>query len=558
MRRRIHFTTGPWKAVATFIAEPERTQRDLLQNLVYRARDTEWGRRLGFSEIACAHDVVTAYQSGIPLHDYEDYRSDIERVRGGEENVFWPDGFKHFAVSSGTVSEGTIIPISREMLRINRRFSFTTAWNYMKSTGHMDIARGRVLSVPGRVEKDKVRPDALIGEVSGLLASTSPWILRTRVEAVPRAILNHPNWDEKLNAIVDLSMEMDIRAIVMVPSWAIVLFKKLIARYNSLSNARSNSQPRTSVKTVREIWPNLRVFFSGGVALSSYRDLLIEQIGPSRIRVPGMDTPNIDTPNIDTPNIDAPNIDFVESYGASEGFFSFQEEPNRQDMLLHLDNGVFYEFVRMDDSSLQPARYTITDIEVGVLYRMHVTTCSGLWSYGVGDVVEFTSKTPHRIVVAGRVSEVIDKYGEAVYGDEARSALEYACRETGVTVHDYHIAPTDLGSDKMPGHQWLIEFDGNTPDLNHFSELMDFHLQSVNRHYAIRREASAFIRPEIVEVSNGTFYKWLTMSRASVSAQSKIPRMSGDRRIANEVLSISRNNTLPPVETGSNSSNAGT
>ena len=534
MNRRRRTPTFYWNAVDHFEADPEGIQHALLRNLLVRAQRTEWGKRYGFSKISRARNVVSAYQSSVPLHDCEDYRSDFERVRSGEKGVFWPDVFKHFAVSSGTVSEGITIPISREMLRINRRFSFTTAWSYMKSTGHFDIARGRILSVPGRVEKDNVGSDALIGEVSGLLASTSPWILRTRLEAVPRTIQNHPNWDEKLNAIVDISMEMDIRAIAMVPSWAIVLFKKLIARHN----ARRTTRQTTSVQTVREIWPNLHVFFSGGVALSSYRDLLTQQIGP--------------------PGIDTPDIDFIESYGASEGFFSFQEEPNRQDMLLHLDNGVFYEFIRMDDSSPQPARHTVTDIEVGVLYRMHVTTCSGLWSYGVGDVVEFTSKTPYRIIVAGRTAEVIDKYGEAMYGDEARAALEYACRKTDASVHDYHVAPIDLGPDKMPGHQWIIEFDGAQPDPKSFSELIDSRLQSVNRHYAIRREARAFLPPEIVAVSNGTFYKWLILSRVSVSAQSKIPRMSGDRRIADAVLSISRNNTLPPVETASKSLNVGT
>ncbi|MCZ6757128.1 MAG: GH3 auxin-responsive promoter family protein [Bacteroidetes bacterium] len=542
MKRRGHYTTTPWNTVAKFTAEPVGTQRDLLLDLVYRARDTEWGQRLGFSEIAASKDVVSSYQSAVSLHEYGDYRSDIDRVRRGESNVFWPDSFEHFAVSSGTVSEGRIIPVSREMLKRNRSFSFTAAWHYMNSTGHFDLLFGRVLSVPGRVEADAFGHEAIVGEVSGLLASVSPRIIQSFVEAVPRQILNHPVWDEKLNAIVDSTLEMDIRSIVMVPSWAIVLFQKLIARYNARSNARSNARGnarhRECVQTVREIWPNLRVFFSGGVALSSYRDLLIQQIGP--------------------PDIDAPDIDFVESYGASEGFFSFQEVPNQHDMLLHLDNGVFFEFVRMDDTSPEPIRHTISEIELGIPYRIIVTTCSGLWSYGIGDIIEFTNTNPYRIIVAGRTSEIIDKYGEAMYGDEARSALEYACRESGTTVHDYHVAPTDLTSDTLPGHLWLIEFDGVPPDLNHFSELMDSHLRSVNRHYAIRRESRAFLPPEIVAVPNGTFYKWLTETRGSVSAQSKIPRLSGDRRIADALLSISRNNTLHPVETASNSPNRGT
>ncbi len=528
MRQR-YFAKGPWNAVAHFTDDPPKVQRDVLRILVYRARDTEWGRRLDFSKIARAGDIVSAYQSSTQLHNYADYRADIERVRGGAKNVFWPGRFTHFAVSSGTVSDGVIIPVSREMLRFNRRFSILAAWHYMKSSGHFDVLRGRILSIPGRVETDRIGRQSLIGEVSGLLSSTSPWILRSRLEAVSRSIQNHPNWDEKLDAIVEVSLEMDIRAIVMVPSWAVVLFKKLIARHHS--------EFTSSVQTVREIWPNLRVFFSGGVALSSYRDLLIEQIGPQ---------------GVDSTGVNSTGIDFVESYGASEGFFSFQDEPNQRDMLLHLNNGVFYEFIRMDDASTTPVRHSIADVDVGIPYRIHVTTCSGLWSYAIGDIVEFTCKNPLRIIVAGRTSDVMDKFGEAMAGEEARSALEYACRETNSKVHDYHIAPTARGLDMMPGHQWIIEFDGVPPVLNHFSELMDSHLQSVNRHYTIRREAGAFSPPEVVVVSNGTFYKWLVMSRASVSAQSKIPRMSEDRGIADEVLSISRNNTLPTIETGSN------
>ncbi|NNF59161.1 MAG: GH3 auxin-responsive promoter, partial [Rhodothermaceae bacterium] len=292
------------------------------------------------------------------------------------------------------------------------------------------------------------------------------------------------------------------------PTWALVLFRKLIDRYNETHG--------TQAKTVGEVWPNLRVFFSGGVALNSYRALLAEQIG--------------------TP------VDFWEHYGASEGFFAFQYGLGDRDMLLHLDNGVFFEFVPMDDDSASPRRCTLGEVEEGVRYRLYVTTCSGLWCYGVGDVVRFTSLAPHKIVVAGRTSEMIDKYGEAVFGEEARAALRAACVRTGAQVLDFHIAPRPAALDRLPSHQWLIEFATPPDDAEVFIDVIDTHLQQVNRHYQIRREAKAFERPEVVMLPRGAFFEWLKKTRATVSAQTKVPRMSEEREVADGVLAFAGNN----------------
>jgi hypothetical protein len=264
---------------------------------------------------------------------------------------------------------------------------------------------------------------------------------------------------------------------------------------------------------VRDVWPNLRVFFSGGVALSSYRDLLDQKIGDP--------------------------IRFVESYGASEGYFAIQDRPEDTDLLLHLDNGVFYEFVPMDQlGSARPERLWIRDVEVGTRYAMFVSTYSGLWSYAVGDVVRFTSTSPHKIVVAGRTSEMIDKYGEAVFGEEARGALSVACEATGSRIVDYHIAPTVVGSGVIPAHEWLIEFEQEPPNMQSFARTIDEYLQDVNRHYHIRREAGAFGGPQVTSLGRGVFGRWLEASRDRVSAQSKVPRMSEEREIADGVLTF--------------------
>jgi len=489
---------------------PIETQARLLRSLLGQAAHTEWGRRYGFADLLRVPDVVAAYQSAVPLYTYEALRDDVSRMRAGTPDVIWPGTFRHFAVSSGTASAGKIIPVSHEMLVKNRSFSMGTAFNYLAESGNPRLWLGKLLSVPGRIEEDPKHPGTLIGEVSGLQAEYAPAFVKHLYQALPNEVLFLPNWEQKLEAIVDRTMNMDIRIMAMVPTWALILFQQLIEQYNRRHGTRYT--------TAGEIWPNLQVFFSGGVALTSYRALLEQQIG-------------------------LPEMHFIETYGASEGFFAFQSGLHDLDMLLHLDNGVFYEFVRMDEVHLpNPRRSTVADVEPGIRYQLYVSTCSGLWAYGVGDVIRFTGTAPHKIVVAGRTSEMIDKYGEAVFGEEARAALCQACERTGTHVHDFHVAPRPARLDRLPSHQWLIEFDDSPGDLAAFSEAIDIYLQAVNRHYQIRREARAFDAPEIVPVPRGTFYKWLKQTKKTVSVQTKVPRMSEERDVAEGVLSLTGNN----------------
>ncbi|WP_243664968.1 GH3 family domain-containing protein, partial [Rhodothermus marinus] len=282
------------------------------------------------------------------------------------------------------------------MLRADRRFSIEVGLNYLLQSGHPNFLKGRHLTLPGRADEDPRHPGTWAGEISGLVARYAPWYVRLCYQAVPDQVLMLPNWEEKLRAIARYTVQQDIRLVVMAPTWGLVLFKLLLEEAS-----RKRGRP---VATVREVWPNLQVFISGGVALSSYRTLLEELIGE-------------------------PAPDFVETYGASEGFFAFQSTLDDPAMLLHLDNGIFYEFVPLEARHRpDPPRHTIATVEPGVRYALYVTTCSGLWSYAMRDVVRFTQTDPPRLVVAGRTGEMLDLYGEAVFGDEARAALEEACR----------------------------------------------------------------------------------------------------------------------------------
>lgn len=489
-----------------FSKHPARVQQALLRGLLRRAADTEWGRRYGFGEIARARDAVAAYQARVPLHAYADFEEDIRRIREGARNVIWPGAFRHFAVSSGTTSAGKIIPVSADMLAANRRFTLSVGLTYLARTGNIGYLLGKHVALPGRIEEDPAYPGMKIGEVSGLQAEHVPFLYRHILQAVPNEMAFLPNWEEKLRTVARRTVGMDVRCLIMVPSWSMTFFDELVRQHRE--------QFGSDARTLADVWPRLQVFIAGGVALSSYRDLLREKIA-------------------------LPNLRFLEVYGASEGFFSFQSDANDPAMLLHIDNGVFFEFVRMDEIDDPNARrYTLGEVETDVRYGLFVSTCSGLWSYPVGDIVRFAETAPHKILVAGRTSEMMDTYGEAVFSEEARHALHAACERTGARVRDFHVAPHFPLPDRPPAHQWLVEFERSPDSMDRFAGAIDDYLNEANRHYRIRREAQAFGLPDVVALPPGAFYAWLRETRRQVSGQTKVPRMSERREIADAVLAL--------------------
>ena len=497
---------GALRTARRFVARPLKIQSQLLRSLLKRAAPTEWGRRFGFTDLARSTDVVSAYQAGVPLHGYGDIELDVKRMRASAADVLWPGVIRHFAVSSGTTSFGKIIPVSRDMLLKNKRFSTGVALQYLSTRRKPGFLLGRHLGLPGRIEQDPAYPGTLAGEISGLQTLFAPALYRHMLQAIPSEVAFLPNWDRKLNAVADRTLDMDVRMVAMAPTWGVVLFKLLIEKFYT-------KHGRTAA-TVGEVWPHLQLFISGGVALSSYRDILQDLIGKH-------------------------DLDFLETYGASEGFFSYQTDLDDPAMLLHLDNGVFFEFIRLEElGERAPRRYTIADVETDVRYAPFLTTCSGLWAYGLGDVVRFTSTSPHKILVAGRTAEMMDGYGEAVFGEDARQAIEFACQATEARFLDYHVAPRMLTRDRHPAHQWLVEFEREPHDDDAFIRALDSRLCEINRHYQIRREAHAFDPPELARLPPGTFRAWLGATRNAVSVQTKVPRMSEGRTLADGILAI--------------------
>lgn len=491
----------PWRT-----RDPGASQERLLRALLTRAAHTEWGQRLGFARIARAEDVVAAYQERIPLHTYDDLGADVGRMRAGEGNILWPGSVRRFAVSGGTTSTGRIIPVSQDTLRKNRRFGVSVGLGYLSRTRNFRYLGGKHLALPGRIEEDPAFPGTLIGEVSGLQYDFAPAYFKVLLQAVPDRLMFLPHWEEKLRAIVDHSVGMDIRSVTMAPTWAYPLFQMLLARHREKYNS--------GAACVGDVWPNLQLFIAGGVALSSYRAIIERMIG-------------------------LPGVDFLEVYGASEGFFANQDDLSDTAMRLRLDTGVFYEFVPMSElGACAPTRATVATAEPGVRYAMVVTTCSGLWAYQIGDVVQFTQTALPKIVVAGRTAEIIDRYGEAVLGEEAAASIAKACRATGAQVLHFHVAPGVATVERLPSLQWLIEFTTPPQSAAAFATVLDRHLCAVNRHYQIRREAHAFCEPDLVTLPRGAFYAWLNGGGRRVGGQTKVPRMSGERAIAEALLSF--------------------
>jgi len=483
---------------------PSKIQANVLRRLVRSASNTVWGHKFDFSKIAQDPDIVSAYQSKVPIHTYNDIQSYVNRMRSGEENVLCPGKITHYAISSGTVSEGKVIPLSMETFRLARKYIFGLSLNYLFKTGSFKTFLGKHMTLSGYVEEDPKYPDTLIGEVSGMQSIFAPFIYDKFYRAIPNSIIFTPNWDLKLRAIADHSLNQDIRLIAMAPTWAPVFFGVLIKRYNSVHGR--------DVQTVGEIWPNLSVFISGGVALSSYQTIIADQIG-------------------------LPNLTFIETYGASEGMLSYQTDFDDPAMKLLLNNGIFYEFVRVEDLEKQnPQRFTIAEVETDVRYALLLTTPSGLWSYSLGDVIRFTSTSPHKILVAGRTGEVMDKYGEAVFGEDTRIAINKACKITNSLVREYHVSAIHPNGIITPAHEWIIEFNHPPEDCEAFLRALDASLCDINRHYHIRREAKAFSPPEIVMVPVGAFGEWLKFSRGKINVQTKVPRMSEQRDFSNAVL----------------------
>jgi hypothetical protein len=476
---------------------PLETQHETIYKLLAKAAATEWGKKYDYSSITS----VSEYQNRFPVQTYEDLLPYVERLKKGETNLLWPGEIKWFAKSSGTTStKSKFIPMSFEALeKCHYRAAKDILIIYSVNHPETGIFSGKSLTLGGSHKIDNYSNDILYGDLSAILIENAPfWVDIIRTPKSKIALLE--DFEVKLDTITRTTINENVTNIAGVPSWYLVLIKQVLA-YTGKSN-------------LLEVWPNLEVFFHGGISFTPYRDQFRSLIKGEQ-------------------------MNYMETYNASEGFFGLQDDPSRDDMLLMLDYGIFYEFIPFDrmSSGSAPA-LTLGEVEKDVNYAIVISTNGGLWRYMMGDTIIFTGLKPYRFRISGRTKHFINVFGEEVIVDNAEKALEAACKKTGALITEYTAGPVFMSADSKGSHEWLIEFEKQPSDMNLFTEALDDVLKSVNSDYEAKRYKDLnLIKPVVRSLPRDTFNKWL-FSKNKFGGQNKVPRLSNSREYIEELNSI--------------------
>jgi len=485
------------RSVRFFMDNPFLVQEHIFHYLIRRGRHTKWGRQYNYDQIK----TVADFQKLVPISRYEDLQPEIERLLRGEDYLLWPEKIKYFSKSSGTTgSKSKYIPISREALQDNHylggRSLFAT---YFAQNLNSGILLGQNFGLGGSRQKMDIGMDKYIADVSVIIMKNLPWWARLRRS--PRfSVAAMAEWEEKLNQIAEIIAYQNIISISGVPSWNLILIKKILEI--------------TGKKNLLEVWPNLELFVHGGINFAPYRQQFAELIPSTK-------------------------MNYLEVYNASEGFFAFQDDLRRQDMLLFLNGGIFYEFIPLEElDKAEPQALTLEQVELNKNYALVISTNAGLWRYLIGDTIKFTDLKPFRIVVSGRTKNFINSCGEELMVDNADTALSRASVLSGAVIKEYTAAPVYMSSAKQAHHQWLIEFEKMPDDLNSFAQALDAELQKLNSDYEAKRYKDFNLSPpEIIMARPGLFYDWLK-SRGRLGGQSKIPRLVNGRELMEELLTL--------------------
>lgn len=483
--------------IELFKKYPFETQKETLYKLLAKGASTEWGIKYNYSSIKSIKD----YQSRFPVQTYEDIIPYVERLRKGETNLLWPGEIKWFAKSSGTTStKSKFIPMSREALEdCHYRAGKDILIIYSMQRPDTRIFSGKSLTLGGSHKINEFSNDSLYGDLSAILIENAPfWVEIIRTPKVKIALLE--DFEKKLSEITKLTIDENVTSIAGVPSWYLVLIKQIL-EYTGKNN-------------LLDVWPNLEVFFHGGISFTPYREQFQKFI-------PGN------------------QMNYMETYNASEGFFGIQDDPGKNDMLLMLDYGIFYEFIPSDKiNSDSPPAYTIGEVETGVNYAIIISTNGGLWRYMMGDTIIFTSIDPYRFKISGRTKHFINVFGEEVIVENADRALEAACKKTGAVISEYTAGPVFISTSTKGSHEWIIEFEKEPSDHNSFIICLDDALKSINSDYEAKRFKDLnLVLPVVRSVPKGTFNKWLK-TKNKIGGQNKVPRLSNTRDYLEDLYTI--------------------
>lgn len=482
--------------IELFLKYPNEVQQELLSSLIDISKDTEVGKKYDFSSIKS----YRTFADRVPISSYEDIQDDIERARKGESNIFWPKPIKWFAKSSGTTnSKSKFIPVSMDSLEdCHYAASKDLLCMYLNNNEESQLFTGKSLRLGGSKELYKENGTAF-GDLSAILIDNMPfWAEFSSTPSNKVSLLSE--WETKMAAIVDETIEDNVTSLAGVPSWMLVLLNNIL--------------DKTGKNSIFDVWPNLEVYFHGGVSFNPY----IEQY---RAILPKKE------------------FKYYEIYNASEGFFAIQDQNYSGDLLLMLDYGIFYEFIPMDTYGTKDEKVIpLSEVELNKNYAVIITTNAGLWRYKIGDTVRFVSINPYRIKVSGRTKHHINVFGEELIIENAEDALKKVCKKTQSEIKDYTAAPIFMEGKEKGAHEWLIEFKTPPKDINYFSELFDNALKSLNSDYEAKRYNNMTLnKPKINVARENLFYDWLKKNN-KLGGQHKVPRLSNTRQYIDELLSI--------------------
>ncbi len=476
---------------------PAETQERVLLEIIKTAVSTELGKKYDFPSIRSVQD----FQSRVPVRNYEEYVPFIDRLIKGEKDITWPGEVRWFAKSSGTTSaKSKFIPVSRESLwECHYQAAKDILAIYAVNYPDTKIFSGKALTLGGSNKINQLNSKSIYGDLSALLIWNAPFYAEL-VRTPSQKIALIEDFEEKLDLLTKATVGQNVTSFSGVPSWYLTLIKHVLAY--------------TGKQNLLEVWPNLEVFFHGGISFTPYREIY-------RKLIPG------------------DQMHYMETYNASEGFFGIQDIPYVPDMLLMLDYGIFYEFIPADDFAAGQARpVTLSEVQRGVNYALVISTSGGLWRYLIGDTIVFTSTFPFRFRISGRTKHFINAFGEEVIVDNADKALEAACLATDSIINEYTAGPVYMGESSKGTHEWIIEFEKAPVDIEKFTDILDTTLKSINSDYEAKRHKDInLVRPLVRQVPPGTFNRWLK-SLNKLGGQNKIPRLSNSREFIEEIYNF--------------------
>ncbi|MFC2100531.1 GH3 auxin-responsive promoter family protein [Bacteroidota bacterium] len=493
IKKRIH-------QIGLFMKYPHEVQSELFKRLITAAKDTEWGKKYDYKSII----NVDEFRQRVPVSDYEGFKPYIERLKMGEQNILWNSDIKWFAISSGTTNDKSkFIPVSIESLEECHykagKDMLSIFCNNKPDTLMFD---GRGLSMAGSHSMSEVNNETYYGDLSAILVQNLPfWAEFIRVPSKNIALLD--DWESKIDMIAESTINKNVTSITGVPSWTLLLSKQILNK--------------TGKNNLLDIWPNLEVFFHGGVCFEPYKSQF-EKIIPSD------------------------SMYYLETYNASEGFFGIEDERDSNNILLMLDYGIYYEFLPMDQLDKEyPETLTLDQVELNTNYALIISTNAGLWRYLIGDTIIFTSLYPYRIQITGRTKNFINAVGEEIIIDNAQKALSIACEKSGAIINEYTAAPVYFSEKENAAHEWLIEFEKAPESLDYFAEILDNALKSLNSDYESKRYHNLILREPIIKsMTKDTFYNWMKQ-RGKLGGQNKVPRLSNNRKYVDDILKLVNN-----------------